>query len=285
MSGGEDPLEEEPEDIEFEDALGDEDLGDPDDWFPDVTSDEADSPAPEEEEVTDSLDRTDIGIDGLDEMISGGVPIGTTLCVMGSAGTGKTTFGMQFLHEGLENGEKVVFMSLEQEESDILSTADEKGWGFTEYEDQGELVVIHMDPIEVATTLQSIRNELPRMISEFGASRVVLDSVTLIEMMFESKADSRNQIYKFMNNLGDAGATTLVTSEAAEDNPYKSRYGTIEYLSDAVFVLQYVRSDTASETRLALEITKIRDTSHSREIKPYELTGSGIKVYSSANIF
>lgn len=281
---GEDPIEEEPEDVEFEDALGGDDLGDPDEWFPEVGSDSSTEEEDFDEE-DDSIDRTDIGISGLDEMIRGGVPEGSTLCVMGSAGTGKTTFGMQFLHEGLENGENAVFLSLEQKEDDIIETADEKGWRYSEHEDEGRLVVIHMDPIEVATTLQSIRNELPRMISEFGATRVVLDSVTLIEMMFESRADSRNQIYKFMNDLGDAGATTLVTSEAAEDNPYRSRYGTIEYLSDAVFVLQYVRSDTASETRLALEITKIRDTSHSREIKPYELTGSGIKVYSSANIF
>lgn len=280
---GEDPLEEEPEDVDFEDALGGDDLGDPDEWFPEPGDDSAEEE--DFDEAEDSIDRTNIGINGLDEMVRGGIPEGTTLCVVGSAGTGKTTFGMQFLQEGLENGEKAVFLSLEQDENDIVDTADEKGWRYSEHEDNGDLVVIHMDPIEVATTLQSIRNELPRMISEFGATRVVLDSVTLIEMMFESRADSRNQIYKFMNDLGEAGATTLVTSEAAEDNPYRSRYGTIEYLSDAVFVLQYVRSDTASETRLALEITKIRDTSHSREVKPYELTNSGIKVYSSANIF
>lgn len=281
---GEDPIEEEPEDVEFEDAMGGDDLGDPDEWFPEPGEDSA-TEEEEFDEAESSIDRTNIGIDGLDEMIRGGVPEGTTLCVMGSAGTGKTTFGMQFLHKGLENGEKGVFMSLEQNEDDIVETADEKGWRYSEHADNGDLVVIHMDPIEVATTLQSIRNELPRMISEFGATRVVLDSVTLIEMMFESRADSRNQIYKFMNDLGEAGATTLVTSEAAEDNAHRSRYGTIEYLSDAVFALQYVRSDSASETRLALEITKIRDTSHSREVKPYELTGSGIKVYSSANIF
>ncbi|MDY7080915.1 MAG: KaiC domain-containing protein, partial [Halobacteria archaeon] len=217
-------------------------------------------------------DRLQIGIDGLDEMIRKGVPRESNICVIGGAGTGKTTFGMQFLAEGLENDEKGVYFSLEQEEDDIISTADSKGWNFSEHEANDDLVVVHMDPVEVATTLRSIRNELPRMISEFGASRVVLDSVTLIEMMFENRADGRNQIYRFMRELSNAGATTLVTSEASEDNAYASRYGTIEYLSDAVFVLQYVRTDSASETRLALEITKIRDTSHSRQVRPYEHT-------------
>jgi KaiC/GvpD/RAD55 family RecA-like ATPase len=123
------------------------------------------------------------------------------------------------------------------------------------------------------------------MISEFGASRVVFDSITLIEMMFQDRAEGRNQIFRFLEELGEAGATTLVTSEADEEDPYSSRYGVVEYLSDAVFVLQYIRTDSSSETRLALEITKIRDTSHSREVKPYELTDEGIVVYSGATIF
>jgi len=236
------------------------------------------------EAVIDEEDRVDVGVGGLDEMIRGGVPEGSTLSVIGSAGTGKTTFGMQFVHEGLRQGENCVFFSLEQDEESIVSTGNDKGWEFGEYVNDS-LAAVHMHPIEVASSLKSIRNELPRMISDFGATRVVFDSITLVEMMFEDSADSRNQIFRFMEDLRKAGATTLVTSEADEEDPYTSRYGTIEYLSDAVFVLQFVRTDNSSETRLALEISKVRDTSHSREVKPYELTDSGIKVYSGATLF
>ncbi len=52
-----------------------------------------------------------------------------------------------------------------------------------------------------------------------------------------------------------------------------------------MFVLQYVRGDDFRETRLAIEIQKIRDANHSRETKPYELTSDGISVYRQANIF
>ena len=61
-------------------------------------------------------------------------------------------------------------------------------------------------------------------------------------------------------------------------------HGIIEYLTDGVFVLQYVRSEFR-ETRLAVEIQKIRNANHSRETKPYEITSEGISVYQQANIF
>jgi KaiC/GvpD/RAD55 family RecA-like ATPase len=59
----------------------------------------------------------------------------------------------------------------------------------------------------------------------------------------------------------------------------------VEYLTDAVFVLQYVRPSDFRETRLAVEIQKIRDANHSRETKPYDITDEGIDVYRQANIF
>ncbi len=252
--------------------------------FEEVFTDEGATDKGASERVIDLEDRVDLGIGGLDEMIRGGVPEGATLCVIGGPGAGKTTFGMQFVAQGLRNGENCVYFTLEQDKSDIVSTGDDKGWEFSEYIGDS-LAVIQMHPIEVASSLRSIRNELPRMISEFGASRVVFDSITLIEMMFQDRAEGRNQIFRFLEELGEAGATTLVTSEADEEDSYSSRYGVVEYLSDAVFVLQYIRTDSSSETRLALEITKIRDTSHSREVKPYELTDEGIVVYSGATIF
>jgi KaiC domain protein len=252
--------------------------------FDEAFTDEGSTEQGASEHLIDLEDRVDLGIGGLDEMIRGGVPEGATLCVIGGPGAGKTTFGMQFVAQGLRNGENCVYFTLEQDKSDIVSTGDDKGWGFSEYTGDS-LAVIQMHPIEVASSLRSIRNELPRMISEFGASRVVFDSITLIEMMFQDRAEGRNQIFRFLEDLGEAGATTLVTSEADEEDPYSSRYGVVEYLSDAVFVLQYIRTDSSSETRLALEITKIRDTSHSREVKPYELTDEGIVVYSGATIF
>ncbi len=237
-----------------------------------------------DEELDSDIPRIDVGVEGLDEMIQGGVPERSLMAVIGSAGTGKTTFGLQFLNHGLEAGETVVFITLEESRRAVLDAAGEKGWAFDRYEEEGRLAVVDLDPIEMANSLASIRNELPALVEEFGASRLVLDSVSLLEMMYESQADRRTEVFDFTRALKEAGVTTMLTSEASDDTPYASRYGIIEYLTDAVFVLQYVRSEFR-ETRLAVEIQKIRNANHSRETKPYEITNTGISVYQQANIF
>jgi len=237
-----------------------------------------------DEDFESEIPRIDIGIEGLDQMIQGGIRRRHLIVSIGSAGTGKTTFGLQFLHHGLENGENCVFITLEQSHTDIMDTANDRDWEFDRYEAADQLAVIDLDPVEMANSLDNIRGELPGLIEDFDADRLVLDSVSLLEMMYDDPAKRRTEVFDFTRSLKDAGVTTMLTSEASEDNPYASRHGIIEYLTDAVFVLQYVRGDT-QETRLAVEIQKIRNANHSRETKPYEITMDGISVYQQANIF
>ncbi len=238
----------------------------------------------EDEDFDSDIPRIDVGIEGLDRMIQGGIPRRHLIVAIGSAGTGKTTFGLQFLHHGLESGENCVFIALEQSHDAIMDTANDRDWGFDAYEDNNQLAIVDLDPVEMANSLDNIRGELPGLIEDFDADRLVLDSVTLLEMMYDNPSTRRTEVFDFTRSLRAAGVTTMLTSEANEDNPYASRYGIIEYLTDAVFVLQYVRSETR-ETRLAVEIQKIRNANHSRETKPYEITMDGISVYQQANIF
>ncbi|MFC6717172.1 KaiC domain-containing protein [Natrialbaceae archaeon GCM10025810] len=250
-----------------------------------LATDDTDFDADFDADVDSDVPRIELGIDGLDRMIQGGVPKQSLLVVMGAAGTGKTTFGLQFLNHGLERDERAVYITLEETRERVLTSATEKGFPFDEYEADGRLAVVDMDPVEMVNSLSSIRNELPALVEEFGATRLVLDSVSLLEMMYQDRSQRRNEIFDFTQGLKKAGVTALLTSEASERTPYASRYGIIEYLTDAVFVLQYVRPDDFRETRLAVEIQKIRDANHSREKKPYEITEDGISVYQQANLF
>ncbi|WP_435063126.1 KaiC domain-containing protein [Halobaculum sp. EA56] len=239
----------------------------------------------DEEEFDSDIDRIDVGIEGLDEMILGGVPERSLMAVIGSAGTGKTTFGLQFLTEALEDDGDAVYITLEESREAILSTAEEKGWEYRRYAEEDRLAVVAMDPIEMANSLDSIRDDISRLITEFEADRLVLDSVSLLEMMYDHPSKRRSEVFDFARSLKQAGVTTMLTSEASQENAYASRHGIVEYLTDAVFVLQYVRPSDFRETRLAVEIQKIRDANHSRETKPYEITNDGISVYRQANIF
>ena len=218
-------------------------------------------------------------------MIRGGVPERSLIAVIGSVGTGKTTVGLQFLDRALRNDEKAIFIALEESREAVLATAEEKGWEFEAHCEGGRLAIVDLNPVEMATSLTGIRSELPRLIEEFGASRVVLDSVSLLETMYDDPAKRRTEVFAFAQGLKQSGVTTLLTSEASEGTAYASRYGIVEYLTDAVFVLQYVRPSDFQETRLAVEIQKIRNASYSRETKPYEITNQGINVHRRANIF
>jgi len=149
-------------------------------------------------------------------MILGGVPRRSLLSVIGGAGTGKTTFALQFLNEALESDRKGVYITLEQTRESILSTAEEKGWSFREHAEADRLAVVAIDPIEMANSLASIRNDLTRLIAEFDADRLVLDSVSLLEMMYDHPAKRRSEVFGFTRSLKEAGVTTLLTSEANE---------------------------------------------------------------------
>lgn len=276
------------EDDWFERALdeGEEDLFEEDFASAFEAAGVSENPETNYESPPDSeLPRLDLGIEGLDAMIQGGIPTRSLLAVIGSAGTGKTTVGLQFLSAGLAAGERAIFVTLEQDRETILATAGEFGWPFESYADSGALAVVDLDPVELAHSLDTIRSELPRLIDEHGTARLVLDSVSLLEMMYDDPARRRNELYDFARSLKSAGVTALLTSEASETNAYASRYGTIEYLTDGVLVLQYIRTAEYQATRLGVEIQKLRNTNHSRELKPYEIDESGISVYQQANIF
>ncbi|PSQ60229.1 KaiC domain-containing protein, partial [Halobacteriales archaeon SW_7_71_33] len=140
----------------------------------------------EDEDIETEIDRIKLGIEGLDEMIQGGVPERSLMVAIGSAGTGKTTFGIQFLNQELatEDG-NAVYITLEESRERIIDSATEKGFDFDEYVQEGRLAIVDLYPIEMANSLATIRSELPRLIKEFGAERLVLDSVSLLEMMYD----------------------------------------------------------------------------------------------------
>jgi KaiC/GvpD/RAD55 family RecA-like ATPase len=76
-----------------------------------------------------------------------------------------------------------------------------------------------------------------------------------------------------------------MTSETHRDNMFSSRHGLIEYLADTVILLRYVRPSDLTNVYLALEVVKMRMSSHSREIKPFDILQDKISVYSEANVF
>ncbi|MDI9634021.1 MAG: KaiC domain-containing protein [Methanolinea sp.] len=228
--------------------------------------------------------RVRIGIEGLDQMMGGGLIPGTICAIIGTYGTGKTTFGLQFAWEGLVSGEKVIYISLEEREDRLLLYMKDKGWDIGQYLD-GRFTVLKLDPSDFNLAINSIKNELPALVRQMGAKRVVIDPISLFEDLFDRNSDRRREMFRLIDTLREQNCTIVITSETDKDNPFTSRHNLIEYLADTVILLRYVRPSDLTDVHLALEVVKMRLSPHSREIKPYEIQQNQVLVYTEANVF
>jgi KaiC domain protein len=228
-------------------------------------------------------DKVPTGVGGLDELLGGGIPKGHIAVVMGAFGTGKTTFGLQFINQGLASGEQCIFISLEEDTKSILKSADAFGWNLQKYFDENKLGLYKLEPADAKNTVTRIKSELPSFIKEFKATRVVLDSVSLLNMLFDTDQERRATLFNLCQLLRSTGCTSLLTAEVKDDNPRSSRDGLVEYTVDGVILLQYDEPENASEGKLSLRILKMRRCEHSRRIKPYSIGKNGITVYAGSD--
>jgi KaiC domain protein len=231
-----------------------------------------------------SEERMKVGIIGLDDMLGGGLIPGSICAIIGTYGTGKTTFSLQFIWEGLKRGENIIYISLEEREDRIIEYMTQKGWDVSRYVNKS-LFVIKLDPTDFNIANNRIKNELPRLIKQVNATRVVIDPISLFEDLFDSNAIRRQEMIRFVEGMRDQKCTIMMTSETDKDNPFSSRHALIEYLADTVILLRYVRPSDLTDVHLALEVVKMRMSAHSREIKPYEIQQDQVLVYSEANVF
>jgi KaiC domain protein len=229
-------------------------------------------------------ERVKIGIEGLDTMLGGGLIPGSITAIIGSYGTGKTTFALQFIWEGVSRGEHAIYISLEEREERIREYLAQKGWDYEQYINKS-FTVLRLDPSEFNLAISRIKNELPDLVKKLGATRVVIDPISLFEDLFEDGAMRRQEMFRLVESLRDQKCTVVMTSETNSGNQYISRHNLIEYLCDTVIFLNYVRPADLTGVHLAVEVVKMRLSQHSREIKPYEIQKDRILVYSEANVF
>jgi len=224
------------------------------------------------------MERIKTGVKGLDKKMQGGIPKNSTIVTIGTFGTGKSTLGMQFLNEGLKNGENSIFISLDDDEENLIATAEGFGWDFKKYVDDGTLLLMKLSALDIKTSLLRIRSELPRLFKSFGTKRCVFDSITLFEMLFENENERRMIVYDLTQIIKSSGATSIITSETDKSNPHASRFGMIEYVTDGVLFMNYHRRVSEMTVGLSIEITKMRRTKHSRDIMTYVIGDHGLEV-------
>jgi KaiC domain protein len=230
-----------------------------------------------------SKGRVSTGIDGLDEMLEGGIPAGHIVVVIGDAGSGKTTLSLQYIYEGLCKGESCIYISIEEELESILSTAVSYGWDMRKYIETQKLEILKLDLTDIKTAARRIKVDLPELIKSLGATRLVIDSITLFGMMFDDPMERRIRLVDLNKTIKKMGITTLYTSETDIKNPFHSKDGIVEYSSDGILFLQ--QGETSNNIKMTLRILKMRRIMHDRMSRPYEISGTGIKVYPMEMVY
>jgi len=221
------------------------------------------------------INRISTGIPGLDPLIKGGFVAGSTNLIAGGTGTGKTIFCMQFLMEGLRNGEKCLFVTLEESPGDILEDAAVFGWDFGKYVDKKQLYLEYMDPFDLTSMTKGIISDLKR----HKLSRVVIDSTSAMGLYFKDPFEVRKQLFKVLSALKNSGATTVITAESP-GNSALTRFGVEEFVTDGVIIMRSL--GVTGELGKSLTIKKMRRTGHDENIHPLKVTSQGLKVFPAS---
>src|SRR5256714_14128752 len=145
-------------------------------------------------------------------MLGRGVPTGHIITVLGSFGTGKPTFALHFLMQGRINGEKAVFISLEEDVDSVVANAASFGWDLKRYLKEKKLHIVKLEPVDAKTTVTRIRSELPDFIKRSGASRVAIDSISLLNMLFADDTERREKVFALCKQLQTTRGARVFTA-------------------------------------------------------------------------
>ncbi len=235
-----------------------------------------------------SVERIPTGVIGLDEKIEGGFVKGSINLVTGKTGTGKTSFCSAFLYEGAMGGQPGVYITteegVEEIKKDIAAMFD---WDFERLERERMITILSIKPLFPTKEVEDI-NRLVRLyiydlmsrivkaIEEAKAERVVVDSVSIIEMFIKDEYISRVALTALTERLRELGVTSLLTGTIPEASESLSGGGIIEFIVDTVIKLDFV--PVAEEYKRTLTIRKMRRTKHSTMIHPFDVTPEGLKV-------
>ena len=230
------------------------------------------------------MDRISTGVEGLDPMIEGGLPKSSITLVSGPPGGGKSIFCFQFLYDGIQKGEKCLFLTLDKKVEGLLAQSKQLGFDFQPAIENGQAKFLYLN-ISQKFVYETMTNEILQ--GEYD--RVVLDSITPLSEMpifmrptedenvdtsmvnFEEFPESvslptrRLHLRFILSALESAKSTSVVTSELPVGSSLLSRDGISEFLADGVITL----SLDPTMNRRKLSVMKMRSTKHT--LKPHDI--------------
>lgn len=225
------------------------------------------------------MERVKTGISGLDEMLGGGFLPETANLVEGAPGTGKTTLGMQFIYNGIvQHNEPGLIITFEEFPKQYYHDAAAFGWDLPDLEKKGLLKVIMTSPEVSRQGVQSVGGLISEHIHSMGARRIVVDSITHFARLTQDPIQLRSLEFDFINALKREQLTCLLTRESPVLLGESTEDSGIGFIVDSYLVMRYVEIESA--IKKALFVLKMRGSNHAKDIRQYNITGSGIDVQS-----
>lgn len=222
------------------------------------------------------------GIPGLDSILGGGLTRDRLYLVEGEPGTGKTTAALHFLAEGVRQGESVVYITLAETAEELRDVAASHGWSMdgiyihevvpTEnlLEPEQQYSMFHPAEVEMNTTTQLILS----VIDERKPTRVVLDSLSELQLLADSSLRYRRQVLALKGFFSSRACTVLFLDDRTSSNGDLQ----VRSIAHGVIVLDHSTKDYGSERR-RVRVAKYRGVAFLGGLHDYSIVHGGLVVY------
>jgi len=220
------------------------------------------------------------GIDGLDEVLGGGILEGSIITVSGPTGAGKSTFAAQFLYNGaMQSDEPGIYIAIEESRRDFFFHMGGFEMDFATLERDRKFILLDY-PIHEVDQIINQSGSIQEIINSTGVKRVVIDSVMPIALYFKGEDERKKGFLKFIDNLRKWNVTTIIVSEDLKihsGSRPSSEFG-IESFTDGWINLFYRYDERTMERSRFVEVVKMKGVAHSARSYPVSLTNRGFAI-------
>jgi circadian clock protein KaiC len=222
------------------------------------------------------------GVPGLDSVMGGGYPTNHLFLVEGDPGTGKTTLALQFLMEGVRQGERGLYVTLSESAEELRMVAASHGWSLDGIElfelmpdeealkPDSQYTVFHPSEVELTNTTRTIFETVERV----KPVRVVFDSLSELRLLARDSLRYRRQILGFKHFFTHHRTTVLLLDDrTGADSDLQLRS-----LAHGVLLLEQLALDYGAERR-KLRVVKMRGVLYRGGYHDYTIRTGGIEVF------